>query len=38
MRSWLPQYLMRVRHFAASDRQHCFLREFFWYALSNQVA
>jgi SPP1 gp7 family putative phage head morphogenesis protein len=28
---------VRVLHFAASDRQHCFLCEFFWDALSNQV-
>lgn len=28
---------MRVLHFAASDRQHCFLCEFFWDALSNKV-
>ena len=28
---------MRVLHFAASDRQHCFLCVFFWDALSNQI-
>ncbi|HCP4564493.1 TPA: hypothetical protein ODO45_000931 [Escherichia coli] len=28
---------VRVLHFAASDRQHCFLCEFFWDALSNKV-
>jgi hypothetical protein len=28
---------VRVLHFAASNRQHCFLREFFWDALSNKV-
>jgi hypothetical protein len=28
---------VRVLHFAASDRQQCFLREFFWDALSDKV-
>ncbi|HEM8761975.1 TPA: hypothetical protein U2Q86_000445 [Enterobacter roggenkampii] len=28
---------VRVLHFAASDRQHCFLCVFFWNALSNQI-
>ena len=28
---------VRVLHFAASDRQHCFLRKFFGDALSNKV-
>jgi hypothetical protein len=28
---------VRVLHFAASNRQHCFLCEFFWDALSNKV-